>query len=84
MYYRSMKSSSSASEVAGIYSPVYLEYACIIISLVVSLIVLIYEIYVWIKECFEKKEEDKNQVERKNSDISEGQLKVINPTMKSI
>jgi hypothetical protein len=42
MYYRSMMSSTSYTAMANIYTPVYLEMACICISLVVSLAVLVY------------------------------------------
>jgi hypothetical protein len=49
MYYRSMKSTAQPTETAYIFSPVYLEYACIFISLIVSLIVLIYDAIQWLK-----------------------------------
>lgn len=42
MYYRSMMSSSTAAEVASIHKPAYLEIAAILISLIMSLVVLIY------------------------------------------
>ena len=49
MYYRSMKSSTNDITVSTIFAPVYIWYICIVISLIVSLIVLMYEIYIWIK-----------------------------------
>ena len=51
MYYRSMMSSTPITDVASIYSPAYLEIAAIFISLIVSLVVLAYEVYIFIKEC---------------------------------
>lgn len=51
MYYRSMKSSTPTTDVASIYGPAYLEMAAILISLVVSLVVLVYEVYIFVKEC---------------------------------
>lgn len=60
MYYRSMKSSANSEQVASIYSPVYLEYSCIFVSLVVSMIVLAYEIYLFVKECIANKEKEKD------------------------
>lgn len=60
MYYRSMKSSANSEHVAGIYSPVYLEYGCIFVSLVVSVVVLAYEIYLFVKECMTAKDKEKD------------------------
>ena len=51
MYYRSMMSTTPLEGSAYTYGPVYLEYGCIVISLVVSLVVLAYEIYLFIKNC---------------------------------
>ena len=87
MYYRSMKSSASTEQVAGIYSPVYLEYCCIFVSLVVSLVVLIYEIYLFVKECMTDKEKEKDEERKRSSsesDLSELGQKVANHTLKSI
>jgi large-conductance mechanosensitive channel len=84
MYYRSMKSSTPSGEVSQIYSPVYLEYACILISMVVSLIVLAYEIYIWIKECSANKEKGGKVDPRQGSDVSEADNKLVNNTLKSI
>jgi uncharacterized membrane protein len=89
MYYRSMKSSASSDQVANIYSPVYLEYACITISLVVSLLVLFYDGYIWLKECCseDKEKGDHNRVapreDRSNSDASEVENK-LHVSMKSV
>jgi uncharacterized membrane protein len=84
MYYRSMKSGASNTEVAGIYSPVYLEYACIMISLAVSVVVLVYEIYLWVKECCCTGEGKGSRVaQRRLSDVSDGGSK-LNPSLKSI
>ena len=49
MYYRSMMSTTPLSTSAFIFGPVYFEYTCIIISLVVSILVLTYEIYIFIR-----------------------------------
>lgn len=49
MYYRSMRSTSAPTEVASVFGPAYLYYSCLVVSLVVSLIVLAYEIYIYIK-----------------------------------
>ena len=51
MYYRSMLSSTSTDQAAFIFSPVYFEYSLIALSLFVSLLVLIYEIFLFVKEC---------------------------------
>lgn len=51
MYYRSMMSSVPTADVASIYGPAYLEMAAILISLIVSLVVLVYEVYIFVKEC---------------------------------
>ena len=50
MYYRSMKSTSNVDDVNTIYTPVYIQMVAIAISLVASVIVLIYEVYIWICE----------------------------------
>lgn len=42
MYYRSMMSTTPLEGSAYTYGPVYLEYGCIVISMVVSLVVLAY------------------------------------------
>lgn len=55
MYYRSMMSSNSTEQTSTIFTPAYLLLACITISLVVSMMVLVYEIYLFIHECFSKK-----------------------------
>jgi hypothetical protein len=52
MYYRSMMSTTSIDSTAFTFSPVYVEYACIVVSLVVSFIVLIYEIYLFARGCW--------------------------------
>jgi hypothetical protein len=74
--------------VANIYSPVYLEYACIAISLVVSMVVLFYDGYIWLKDCCSgDKDGDHNRVapreHRSNSNASEAENK-LHITMKSI
>lgn len=51
MYYRSMMSSTSRSALSTVFTPVYIQLTCICISLLVSMIVLTYEIYIFIKEC---------------------------------
>lgn len=84
MYYRSMKSSASPDDVANIYSPVYLQYACIIISLVVSLIVLIYDLYVWIRECRGEKEKTGRVAPREKSESNEGENKLNNNSLQCI
>lgn len=56
LYYRSMMSSTSRTAVSTVFSPVYLEFSCICLSLIVSLIVLVYEIYLFILECWQKKD----------------------------
>lgn len=58
MYYRSMKSNSSIADTAHIFSPVYLEYSCIVVALVVSAVVLGYEIYLFVKGCCASEEKD--------------------------
>jgi hypothetical protein len=58
MYYRSMMSSTSTTSMANVFSPVYLEMFAIVISLIVSVAVLAYEIYLFVLECMQK---DKNQ-----------------------
>ena len=42
-----LSSEKNIEETAYIFSPVYFMFACILLSLVVSLIVLIYEIYLF-------------------------------------
>lgn len=54
MYYRSMKSTSDPTAVSTIYSPVYIEYCCISLSFLISIIVLFYEIYIFFKSCCTK------------------------------
>ena len=49
MYYRSMKSTTNLDEVNTIYTPVYIQMIAIAVSLLASVLVLIYEIYVWIR-----------------------------------
>ncbi len=58
MYYRSMKSSTSRSKVSTIFSPAYIQLSFIALSLVVSMIVLVYEIYLFIKDCLTKKRKE--------------------------
>lgn len=50
MYYRSMRSNSPPSSVALVFTPAQLEIVCIVLSLVVSMVVLGYEIYLFVKE----------------------------------
>jgi hypothetical protein len=59
MYYRSMKSSTSRSKVSTIFSPAYIQLSFICLSLVVSMVVLVYEIYLFIKDCLAKKRAEK-------------------------
>lgn len=54
MYYRSMMSSSTTEQISTVFTPAYLLMACITISLIVSMIVLVYEIYLFIQECVSK------------------------------
>lgn len=56
MYYRSMMSSTPTSDTAQIFSPVYLEMSAILISLIVSVVVLCYEIYLFVLDCIKGKE----------------------------
>lgn len=49
MYYRNMMSNASEESVATIFSPVYLEIVAISICLLVSITVLGYEIYLFVK-----------------------------------
>lgn len=56
MYYRSMMSNTSRTGLSTVFSPVYIEFSCICLSLIVSLVVLVYEIYLFILDCCQKKE----------------------------
>ncbi len=49
MYYRSMKSTTSRSTVAKVFAPAYIQLTFIGLSLLVSIIVLSYEIYLFAK-----------------------------------
>lgn len=49
MYYRSMKSTISPSEVALIFSPAKIEFAILLLTLAVSAFVLAYDTYLFIK-----------------------------------
>lgn len=69
MYYRSMLSSTPSSSTANVFSPVYLQMGAILVSLIVSLLVLIYEIYLFVIDCFKDKKEDKKK--RRVSRISD-------------
>lgn len=71
MYYRSMKSTSQPTETAYIFSPVYLEYACIFISLVVSLVVLVYDAYIWLRECCSGNKPKSNSIKISNDHESQ-------------
>ena len=48
LYYRSMMSNKSYTNVAVNFTPVYIEYSCILLSFVVTILVLIIEIYVFV------------------------------------
>jgi hypothetical protein len=50
MYYRSMKSTTAPAVVASIYSPAKLEFGLLFICLFVSILVLVYDSYLFIKE----------------------------------
>ncbi len=69
MYYRSMKSTTSRNTVSKVFAPAYIQLAFIALSLLVSIIVLAYEIYLFIKECLEKKEKKKKEM-KVNSESS--------------
>ena len=49
MYYRSMKASDTLNDVSSIYTPAYVQVGAILLSLIVSIIVLIYEVYLFIQ-----------------------------------
>jgi hypothetical protein len=78
MYYRSMMSTTSSEAMGGVFAPAYLVMASIALSLVVSVIVLAYEIYLFVVECCQKKEkvakvsDESSQVNDKH--LSEGNL----------
>jgi hypothetical protein len=57
MYYRSMMSSASTSSIAQVYTPVYIQMGAIVLSLVVSVLVLVYEIYLFVLDCCCKKDD---------------------------
>lgn len=57
MYYRSMKSTTSRTTLSTVFSPAYIQLAFIALSLLVSMIVLAYEIYIFVKECMKKKKD---------------------------
>ena len=61
MYYRSMMSSTPTTKTAQIFSPVYLEMSAILISLIVSILVLIYEIYLFVLDCCQSNEEEQKR-----------------------
>lgn len=56
LYYRSMMSTTNWKVSAVIFTPVYIELTCIVVSLLVSLIVLLYEVYIFIKNCVRPEE----------------------------
>lgn len=84
MYYRSMMSTTATTDMANVFSPVYLEMSAIVISLIVSMAVLTYEVYLFVLDCM-KKGEDKNKVTKVSDESSlandkhptEGQLDVF-------
>jgi hypothetical protein len=84
MYYRSMMSTIPSTDMANVFSPVYLEMSAIVISLVVSMAVLVYEIYLFVLDCM-KKGEDKNKATKvsdgsslaNDKHITEGQLETF-------
>ena len=55
MFYRSMKSTTDLEESASIFTPVYFEYVFIFASVLVSVVVLGYEVYLFIKDCCAEK-----------------------------
>ena len=59
LYYRSMMSSTSRTRMSTVFAPVYLQFSFIALSLIVSLVVLVYEVYLFILECWQKKESKK-------------------------
>ena len=61
MYYRSMMSSTPTNKTAQIFSPVYLEMSAILISLIVGVLVLIYEIYLFVLDCCKSKEKEQKR-----------------------
>lgn len=75
MYYRSMMSSTPNATMAGVFTPAYLEMFAILISLIVSVIVLAYEIYLFILECVSKK--DKKKLSTASDESSFGNEKQI-------
>ena len=72
MYYRSMMSSVSYQEVGKIYAPAYLELACILLCLGVSIVILGYEIYIYVQSKVEScnKEDTNESVEKTENDVN--------------
>lgn len=59
LYYRSMTSSIDYTFVAKYFNAAYLEIGCICLSLIVSMLVLFYEIYIFIVGCRSNKTKSK-------------------------
>ena len=71
LYYRSMKSNTPSQEVAYIHDPARLEIAAILICMIVSLVVLVYDFYQFVRECIKSKDnhaEDHHQAKADQTD----------------
>jgi hypothetical protein len=56
MYYRSMKSTAPPQTVASIYLPAQIEVCLVLLCLVFSIVVLFYDLAVWLTNCCNKVE----------------------------
>ena len=77
MYYRSMMSTTSPKETSTEYFPAYIEIACILLCLGVSGLVLIYEIYIYIRDKVESCSQDDTDADA-DADAKENPNKVKN------
>jgi hypothetical protein len=75
---------STIDSTSYIFSPVYLEYACLVVAMVVSAIVLGYEMYLFVKECMAPKEEEKKKLVENRLSVENVEGEDKNATMENI
>lgn len=83
MYYRSMMSSKTTEEMSTVFTPAYLLLACITISLIVSMAVLVYEIYLFVQEYLSKKAK-RDQSEEVSMPVGDKNLNFTDENMENI
>jgi hypothetical protein len=85
MYYRSIKSTAAPTTYASIYSPAIIELVFLIICLIVSALILLYDSYLFIKErCCPNRVAESEEMKKNPVDLSRYQVNEYDKTEEDI